>query len=377
MSRDLILLAAALFTWGVGDSMFFLFQPLYLQDLGADPQMIGNILGMVGIAMTVAHLPAGYVADRIGRRPLLYAAWGLGLLATWVMALAPNLRWFTVGTVIYGLTSFVMVPLYSYITAARGKLSVGRAITLTTAAFSLGSIIGPVIGGWIGDTVGLHRTFLVAAFIFIISTLMVLGIRAQPVEEPASPKARGNWKAVLTPKYTRYLLLVFLVMFVMYLPQPLSQNFLQDVHHLGRAQIGGIISMRNLGVVVFNLLLGQLNARLGFLLAQGAMALFGLTIWQGTGMPWFMLAYFLMGSYQTARTLASAQARSLVEQSNMGIAYGFIETAASLSIIIAPPLAGYLYARNPVWIYPLSLAAIGVALLLTIFFSPIRSEEVL
>ncbi len=377
MTRDLILLAAALFTWGVGDSMFFLFQPLYLQDLGADPQMIGNILGAVGIAMTVTHLPAGYVADRIGRRPLLYAAWGIGLLATWTMALAPSLRWFTVGTVMYGLTSFVMVPLYSYITAARGKLSVGRAITLTTAAFSLGSIIGPLIGGWIGENIGLHRTFLAAAFIFILSTLMVLGIRAQPVEAATSPRERGNWKAVLSPKYTRYLLLVFLVMFVLYLPQPLSQNYLQDLQHLDRAQIGSVISMRNLGVVVFNLLLGQLNARLGFLLAQGAMALFALTLWQGASIPWFMLAYFLMGSYQTARTLANAQARALVSETNMGIAYGFIETAASLSIIIAPPLAGYLYARNPAWIYPLSLAAIGAAMLLTLFFSPIRSEDVL
>ncbi len=377
MTRDLILLAAALFTWGVGDGMFFLFQPLYLQDLGANPQMIGNILGTVGIAMTIAHLPAGYLADRIGRRPLLYLAWGLGTLATWVMALAPSLPWFTVGTVLYGLTNFVMVPMYSYITAARGKLSIGRAITLTTAAFSLGSVIGPIIGGQIGEKIGLHRTFLVAAFIFIFSTLIVLNIRAQPVEETATPKDSNALKAVLTPRYLRYLALIFVVMFVLYLPQPLSQNYLQDVRKLGPAQIGGVIAMRNLGVVVFNLLLGQINARIGFLLAQGAMALFGLALWQGTSLPWYMGAYFLMGSYQTARSLASAQARPLVSPEVMGIAYGFVETAASLSIILAPPLAGYLYARDPVLIYPIGLVAILAGLLLTLFFSPVRRTDVI
>ncbi len=377
MTRDLILLAAALFTWGVGDGMFFLFQPLYLQDLGANPQMIGNILGTVGIAMTIAHLPAGYLADRIGRRPLLYLAWGLGTLATWVMALAPSLPWFTVGTVLYGLTSFVMVPTYSYITAARGKLSIGRAITLTTAAFSLGSVIGPIIGGQIGEKIGLHRTFLVAAFIFILSTLIVLSIRAQPVEAAETPKDGNALKAVLTPRYLRYLVLIFVVMFVLYLPQPLSQNYLQDVRKLGPAQIGGVIAMRNLGVVVFNLLLGQINARVGFLLAQGAMALFGLALWQGTSLPWYMGAYFLMGSYQTARSLASAQARPLVSPEVMGVAYGFVETAASLSIILAPPLAGYLYARDPVLIYPIALVAILAGLLLTLFFSPVRREDVI
>lgn len=377
MTRDLILLAAALFTWGVGDGMFFLFQPLYLQDLGANPQMIGNILGAVGIAMTVAHLPAGYLADRIGRRPLLYLAWGLGTLATWVMALAPSLPWFTVGTVLYGLTSFVMVPMYSYITAARGKLSIGRAITLTTAAFSLGSVIGPIIGGQIGEKIGLHRTFLVAAFIFILSTLIVLSIRAQPIEETTTQKDGNALKTVLTPRYLRYLALIFVVMFALYLPQPLSQNYLQDVRNLGNAQIGGVIAMRNLGVVVFNLLLGQINARVGFLLAQGAMALFGLALWQGTSLPWYMGAYFLMGSYQTARSLASAQARPLVPPEVMGVAYGFVETAASLSIILAPPLAGYLYARDPVLIYPIGLVAILVGLLLTLFFSPVRSKDVI
>ncbi len=80
MSRDLILLGFSLMTWGVGEGMFFIFQPLYLQQLGANPVTIGAIFGAAGIAMTVAHIPAGHLADRIGRKPLLLASWILASL---------------------------------------------------------------------------------------------------------------------------------------------------------------------------------------------------------------------------------------------------------------------------------------------------------
>jgi len=68
MSRDLILIAISMFTWGVGEGMFLYFQPIYLQQLGADPVRIGAILGGFGLMMTISHMPAGYLADRLGRR---------------------------------------------------------------------------------------------------------------------------------------------------------------------------------------------------------------------------------------------------------------------------------------------------------------------
>ena len=78
MARDLILVAISLFTWGLGEGAFLSFQPLYLQQLGADPLRIGAILGGYGLAATLAHIPAGYIADRLGRRPVMWAAWIVG-----------------------------------------------------------------------------------------------------------------------------------------------------------------------------------------------------------------------------------------------------------------------------------------------------------
>jgi predicted MFS family arabinose efflux permease len=375
MSRDLILVALALVTWGAGEGMFLYFEPLYLQQLGANPLQIGGILGGVGVFMVISYLPAGFLSDRYGRRPLLRLAWLFGMAATWIMALAEALPIFVFGMALYGFTSFVVVPLNSYITHARGKWSVGRTITLIMACYNVGVIIGPLIGGWTGDHYGLRRTFLVAAFVFLASTLLIFFISSQPVEKADNPGERAGWRELINRRYLQYLLVIFFVMFALYLPQPLSQNYLQNEQGLNLSQIGQLIATRSLGIVVLNLSLGQLTAHLGFLLAQVGVALFSFLLWRGVSMPWYMAGYLLLGSYQTARALAVAQGRTLFRSVNMGIGYGLIETAMAISVILAPPIAGMIYVENPIWIYPISLGLIGIAILITVYFSPVRSKE--
>jgi MFS family permease len=75
MNRNLILIAFSLVTWGFGEGMFIFFWPLYLQQFGANPVMIGSILGGVAMAMAVSYIPAGFLSDHFGRRPLLRIAW--------------------------------------------------------------------------------------------------------------------------------------------------------------------------------------------------------------------------------------------------------------------------------------------------------------
>jgi len=373
LNRDLIFIAAALFSWGVGESMFYEFRPLYLQQLGADPLLIGAILGTVGTAMAVSHLPAGYLADRIGRRPLIRTAWVMGVLASWIMAFSNTLPVFAFGIILYGVTYFVNGPLSSYVTAARGNLGVGRALTLTSAFFSLGGIFGPLAGGWIGEHYGMRVALISASVTFVISTMLIFCIRAQPVEK-LSPEKHPT-QNLLNRRFLQFLLVVFFVAFVLYLPQPLSPNFLQNQRQVNLIQMGQMIALSGLGVVVLTLVLGHLNGRLGLLLAQVAMAAFALFIWQGNGMGWYLAAYFFMGSYRTARSLAIAQGKSLLHDAHMGLGYGMIEVAIAASIVVAPPLAGWLYAQNPHWIYSISLSLIGVALLLTFFIMPTSAEK--
>jgi len=368
MSRDLILLGSSLMTWGIGEGMFFIFQPLYLQQLGANPVTIGVIFGAAGIAMTVAHIPAGHLADRIGRKPLLLASWILGLVATWSMALAPSLTFFVIGLLVYSLTAFVSSPLSSYITAARGNLSVGRALTMISALYNIGAVIGPWLGGQVGERFGLRTIYLIAGCLFIVSLIILLFIKPQPIEQH-DPNGNGNGRFV-NRRFVTYLSVIFLAGFSMYLAQPLSSNYLQNQHQLTLGSIGVLGSISGLGIVALNLGLGNLRAHIGYLLGQLAVAIFALILWRGTSFPWFCLGYFLIGGYRFARSLATAETRYLVHQSRMGLAYGITETVGSSAIILAPPIAGFLYQIDPHLMYIVGFCLIIISILVSSRFIP-------
>jgi DHA1 family multidrug resistance protein-like MFS transporter len=244
MNINLILVAISLFTWGIGEGLFFYFQPIYLQQLGADPISIGTILGGLGLMMTISHIPAGYLADRYGRKPIMLAAWVMGVIATWIMALANGLSVFVVGLLIYGTTLFVSSPLNSYVTVARGRWSVGRALTIISASFNFGVIIGPWLGGQIAEQVGLRQTYFIAAWIFMASTIIILFIRPQPIEPRVNEPLGNNW--LINKHYLVYMGVVFLATFAMYLPQPLSPNFLENQRDLSLGQIGQLYSISSI-----------------------------------------------------------------------------------------------------------------------------------
>ncbi len=368
MSRSLFLIIVALFMWGIGEGMFYNFTPIYLAHLGGEAQQIGWILGAFGAAMTITHLPAGWMADRWGRRPMLIAAWVIGLLATVVMAWAERLWLFTAGLLLYGMTAFVASPLSSYVTTARGSLPVGRVLSLITASFSLGMIFGPLLSGWLGQQSGLRTVYMVAAGWFALSTMAIVFIEKQPIDEydPAAPPPALLENGPLW----RFLGVIALATFAMFLPQPLTPNFLEQVRGLPLFLLGVVFSANALGNVSLSLSLGRLSPRLGYLLAQGLVGLFALLIWQGQGLRWLAVGYFFLGGFRAARPLALAQVRALIHASQMGVTYGTIETIYSIIFIVAAPLAGFLFDRDPYLVYPISIGLIVFSMLVTFLFAP-------
>ena len=375
MNPNLIIIGVALLTWGIGEGVFFYFVPIYMEQLGANPVGIGTIFSFFGVMMLLAHAPSGYLSDRIGRRPLLIINWVLGFIAAFLMWLANSLWVFVAGYLIYGLTASVTSPLFSYVTAARGKMTAGRAMTLTSASFSLGMIFGPLAGGWVGEAYGLRSVFMVAGVLFFLSTILMLFLRPQPRDIFAMGESEEN--LFFNTRYLTMLGVIFIATFSMYLPQPLTPNFLSNVRGLSISQMGWVGTVGSAGNFVLNLLLGSLNTRLGFVLGQASVGLSALVIWKGTGIPLYMLGYFLLGGFRAGRMLAMAQVRELIHQAQMGLAYGFAEMSGSLATILAPLLAGYMYENKPASIYSLTLLLIPVAIVFTLIFSPrkITQEE--
>ena len=363
MSRDFILVIISLITWGLGEGAFMYFQPLYLEELGASPLAIGGILGGVGLAMTLVHIPAGYLADRIGRRQLMWGAWLMGIITTGIMASARSLIVFSIGIILYSLTVFVIAPLNSYLTAARNKLTVEQAMTTSSAGFYLGGILGPLMGGLLADKFGLRTIYFVSFGIFIISGLIILFIKPQPVEKIMGNPAR---ELLRNRKFMFFLPLIFLISFALFFPQPLAPNFLRNQREISLQTIGILGSVTNLGNVVMNIFFGNLPSRFGLILGQLFVGLFSLLVWQTTGMPLLVAGYFLLGGYRATRSLLVAQVEKLVDSANLGLAYGVSETVAGLSLMAAPLLAGVLYSTDPSLIFSTSLVLIVPILLFTI-----------
>jgi len=378
MNRSLMWLGVALFTWGIGEGMFVIFQPIYLKQLGASPQNIGWILGAAGLMMAVVPIPAGHISDRWGRKQLLIAAWLCGVLACLVMALANTLFVFVIGILLYGVTLFVVSPLDSYLTAARGRWSVGRVITFSGIVYNGGVMLGPVLGGWVGDQYGLKMIYAVATCVFVFSTFFIFLIGAQPRDhhDPTDPPTG----LLSNRRYLGFLSIFFLVGLVVYLPQPLTPNFLQSERQLDLTQIGTLGSIGGVGNVVFNFLLGMLEARTGFLIGQLGVLSYAIILWKGSGFGWFAIAYFMLGGFRALRGLGIAQVRPLVHESQMGLAYGIAETVGAATLFIIPPIAGYIYSLNPIMIYPIALIAIVIGFIISAIFTPhskhVHSEHV-
>ena len=363
MNRELRLAATALFLWGLGEGLYIHFQPLYLEQLGADPVQIGGIIGLASMALVVTHVPAGALADRFGRRTLIRASWLLGMVAAWTMFLAPNLPLFSAALIFYYFTAFVMSPLSSYITAARGTWTVARALTTVFAVYAIGSILGPTIGGQLSGVIGLRAIYAVSASLYMVSTIVRFFLPAQPRE--LTPLRAGYRRLLTDRSFGRMLLLFLLANLALFLAWPLLPIFLKNERGVSLASIGIIGSFNAVGGVVLNLAIGRMSNRPAFFLSQCLVLVSSLILWLATGTPMFALGYFLTGGYRTARSLMTALAETQVEKSQMGLAYGLVETTAGLAMIIAAPLAGLLYRSAPYLPFPISVVLITLSLFLS------------
>jgi len=340
--------------WGFGEGMFFNFVPIYLdrQFLLSESE-IGWVLGMFGFSMAITHIPAGWLADRLGRRPLLIIAWMLGLVSTVVMGSALFLPLFLAG-------------LFGYMTAARGKWSVSMALSLTSATFGMGMVLGPMTGGWIGDHYGMRTSFWVATVVFVLSNIFIFFIETQPIDhhDPDAPPSSlmDNRRFVILMSVLTF------ATFAMYLAQPLTPNFLEGVRGLSLSETGFVFTVGALGNSLMAILFSRFEPRRGFLFSQVFVGMFAYLMWIGTNLPIFALGYFLLGGFRSGRLMVMAQARELVHDSQMGMMYGVIETISAVIFILTPPLAGILFERNPVILYPLGISLIAVSILVSYFF---------
>ena len=128
----------------------------------------------------------GLLADRLGRRPvLLVSLSGLGFDFLF-MAFAPTLAWLFVGRLISGATSGVFSTANAYVADVTAPEDRARAFGWMGAAFNVGFLAGPAIGGLLGQ-VNLRLPFIAAAVLTLANALY--GLLILPESLPPERRA--------------------------------------------------------------------------------------------------------------------------------------------------------------------------------------------
>jgi len=161
---------------------------------GGDTAQAAAIFGIFGTAwglMQFVFSPVlGALSDRYGRRPvLLLSTLGLGLDYI-LMAVAPDLAWLLVGRVISGITAATFSTANAYIADVTPPEQRAGAFGLMGAAFGIGFVLGPALGGFAGD-LDPRLPFWIAAALALAG--FAYGAVVLPESLPAERRMPFSW----------------------------------------------------------------------------------------------------------------------------------------------------------------------------------------
>ena len=122
----------------------------------------GWLVGVFAIMQFIASPILGSLSDRFGRRKVILVALAGSAIDYVVMGFAPTLGWLFVARMISGATAGALAACNAYIADVTPPEKRAQAFGLVGAAFGLGFVIGPAIGGLLGQF-GLRLPFFGAA----------------------------------------------------------------------------------------------------------------------------------------------------------------------------------------------------------------------
>jgi DHA1 family tetracycline resistance protein-like MFS transporter len=132
----------------------------------------------------------GAWSDRFGRRPIiLLSCAGLGFDYI-LMALAPSVSWLFLGRILSGITTSNVSTAFAYTTDVTAPENRAKRFGMLSAAFGLGFIIGPAVGGLLGNF-SLRMPFWVAAGLSLANA--IYGYFILPESLPLDRRAKSAW----------------------------------------------------------------------------------------------------------------------------------------------------------------------------------------
>ncbi|MFS8049510.1 TCR/Tet family MFS transporter [Rhizobium sp. BR 314] len=197
MNKPLIVIFAAICLDAVGISLIFPILPRLLEEV-THSQNIAPYVGVMTAlyaAMQFAFAPVlGALSDNLGRRPVLLVSLAGAAVNYVIMAFAPQFWMLLLGRAIAGLTSANASVATAYITDISPEDKRASRFGLLSAMFGVGFIVGPVLGGLLGDC-WLRLPFIAAAVLNGCNLLIALFV----LPEPRTPSGQKIDLAAFNP----------------------------------------------------------------------------------------------------------------------------------------------------------------------------------
>jgi DHA1 family tetracycline resistance protein-like MFS transporter len=300
----------------------------------------------------------GSLSDQYGRRPVILISCA-GLALDYVlMAVAPDLWWLALGRIIAGITSSSFTTIYAYMADITAPEKRARAYGLIGAAFSGGFVLGPVLGGFLGEF-GPRVPFWFAAGLSAVA--FFYGLLVLPESLPVDKRMAFSWKRANPvgslillrrhPELSGLSIVNFLLYFAHHVFSAVFVLYAAWRYGWGPGEVGLLLALVGvLDMAVQGGLVGPVVKRLGDRTTM-VVGLVGGTVgiaamgWAPDGL-WFIAAMLPNALWGLAMpTLQSLMTRHVGED-EQGQLQGASMSVASIAGVMSPLFFGWVYSMS-------------------------------
>jgi DHA1 family tetracycline resistance protein-like MFS transporter len=395
----------------LGFSLILPLLPYYAEEYGATPAIIGMLVASYAAAQFIGAPLLGRLSDRIGRRPVLLlsvAGTGIGflllgfaepighLIAGWINPQAADI--FVLGVlfasrILDGLTGGNITVAQAYITDVTDEQNRARGLGIIGAAFGLGFIIGPAVGGALSKW-GYSLPAFVAAAVSLANLFLIFFLLPESLTHEQRKDAKQNRRppftfsaltqAIKRPRVGPLLQVRFFFALAFATFQTIFALFAQSIG-LSSQTTGFVLAYVGvLSVITQGGLIGPLTRRIkeNSLMITGLWVMTGaLFAWSFTRNLWQVLLLILPLAVAggVLNTVIQSTITKAVSHQEVGGILGISASLESITRIIAPLAGGYLLQNLGLWapgIFSAILMALALCLAYWRIILPGRRESV-
>lgn len=354
---------------GLGAGPFVAFGAIYQRQLGASALAIGVLAAVGMLVATLVMLPGTRLAERRGLHKTIIAGWLIAVPAPLCFAIAPSWGWTAVG-VVFMQASVINAPAISlYLTLGVPRDRIAMVMTTVLSAYSLGLIASNLLTGWLAEVVSLRALFWMSAAFYALAAVCLWSLPAKVAPTLATPSVRYR-DLFRYPAFRVLLVLFSLVTLIIFIPWTFTGLYAREAAHVDNFWVGALMGTLYLGSVLIGLSLGRLRRTMGIVVIvlcfEAAYVVSAILLLASMALPILGVAFFLRGAFWSFRQVMTAVIGEVLPDHAMAKGYGLFALVTGAVVIVAYPIAGWMYGREPGMPFWSSAVLMAIAMLATI-----------